>query len=113
MLSKHYHLNCMESLSLSFLFLAFIAGFLVFLAPCTLPMVPAYLGFISGVSQKELQNPTLARFARKKIFYHGLVLFWGFLSFLYSLVHLREYSARFLLTRGSCSRAGGVLIILF
>src|SRR3989344_2074953 len=29
---------------------AFIAGILTFLAPCTLPLVPGYLGFISGVA---------------------------------------------------------------
>jgi cytochrome c-type biogenesis protein len=29
---------------------AFLAGVLMFLAPCTLPLVPAFLGFISGVS---------------------------------------------------------------
>jgi cytochrome c biogenesis protein CcdA len=42
---------------------AFIAGLLTFLAPCTLPLVPGYLGFISGVSAKDLQDP-IRRFQR-------------------------------------------------
>jgi cytochrome c-type biogenesis protein len=33
--------------------LAFIAGILMFLAPCTLPIVPGYLAFIAGVPQGE------------------------------------------------------------
>ena len=34
----------------------FIAGVLTFLAPCTLPLVPGYLGFISGTSLGDLQD---------------------------------------------------------
>lgn len=33
---------------------AFAAGALSFLSPCILPLVPAYIGFISGVSASEL-----------------------------------------------------------
>jgi cytochrome c-type biogenesis protein len=32
---------------------AFVAGALSFLSPCVLPLVPAYLGYISGVSAEE------------------------------------------------------------
>ncbi|MEK7376857.1 MAG: cytochrome c biogenesis protein CcdA [Candidatus Margulisiibacteriota bacterium] len=35
---------------------AFIAGLLTFLAPCTLPLVPGYLEFISGVSLNDLKD---------------------------------------------------------
>ncbi|MFC1567936.1 cytochrome c biogenesis CcdA family protein, partial [Pseudomonadota bacterium] len=34
---------------------AFIAGLLSFLSPCVLPLVPAYLSFISGVSVNALR----------------------------------------------------------
>ena len=33
---------------------AFIAGVLMFFAPCTLPLVPGYLGFVGGVSRRRL-----------------------------------------------------------
>lgn len=52
------------------IFPAFFAGLLTFLAPCTLPLVPAYLGFISGVSSAER--------ARRKIFLNGLFFIIGF-----------------------------------
>jgi len=35
---------------------AFIAGLLSFLSPCVLPLVPAYLSYISGVSVNELRH---------------------------------------------------------
>ncbi|MDQ6993833.1 MAG: cytochrome c biogenesis protein CcdA [Mariprofundus sp.] len=35
---------------------AFIAGLLSFLSPCVLPLVPAYLSYISGVSVTELRQ---------------------------------------------------------
>ena len=37
-------------------FAAFTAGFLSFLTPCVLPLVPGYISFISGVSLAELQG---------------------------------------------------------
>jgi cytochrome c-type biogenesis protein len=36
--------------------LAFLAGILSFLSPCVLPMIPAYVSIVSGVSLEELQN---------------------------------------------------------
>ena len=37
-------------------FLAFVAGFVSFISPCVLPLVPGYLSAISGVSFAELQE---------------------------------------------------------
>ena len=56
---------------------AFVAGLLTFLAPCTLPMVPAYLGFISGASAKEALGDTSGRL-RSRIFFNGLAFVLGF-----------------------------------
>jgi len=46
---------------------AFIAGVLTFLAPCTLPLVPGYLGFISGTSLEDLKDPEKSKRVRRKI----------------------------------------------
>ena len=35
---------------------AFLAGLLSFISPCVLPLVPAYISFISGVSLEELRE---------------------------------------------------------
>ncbi len=38
------------------LFLSFFAGILSFFSPCILPLVPAFLSYISGVSFKEIEG---------------------------------------------------------
>ena len=43
----------MPEITLSLALASFIAGLFMFLAPCTLPLVPAYLAFISGVREDE------------------------------------------------------------
>ena len=68
----------MEVIGIGIIISVFFAGLLTFLAPCTLPLVPAYLGFISGVSSKDLENPETARAARSKIFLNGIFFIVGF-----------------------------------
>jgi cytochrome c-type biogenesis protein len=41
--------------------IAFLAGFLSFLAPCVLPLVPGYLSAISAVAPEHLGSPGTAR----------------------------------------------------
>src|SRR4051812_2075536 len=41
---------------------AFLAGVLMFLAPCTLPIVPGYLAFIAGGTQKRRLLPNALAF---------------------------------------------------
>ena len=93
---------------------AFIAGVLTFLAPCTLPLVPGYLGFISGVSANDLQDPTKAKIARRKIFLNGVLYVIGFslvfiiLGSLFGLggAALAQY-------RIWLSRIGGIFVVFF
>ena len=44
----------MEKVSL---FIAFGAGILSFFSPCVLPLIPAYVSFITGLSLEELRKP--------------------------------------------------------
>ena len=48
-----------QSLSLTPLTLALAAGagFLSFVSPCVLPLLPAYLGYMTGLTVDELQGP--------------------------------------------------------
>lgn len=57
---------------------AFIAGVLTFVAPCTLPLVPAYLAFISGVSLKDIHTASHGVQARRKIMTSGVLFVLGF-----------------------------------
>lgn len=56
----------------------FIAGVLTFLAPCTLPLLPAYLGYISGLTHHELVAPTPGNGIRARIFKHAFAFSAGF-----------------------------------
>src|SRR3954468_4861733 len=51
-----------QSISLSplTLLLAAGAGFLSFVSPCVLPLLPAYLGYMTGLTAAELQGPQAA-----------------------------------------------------
>ncbi len=93
---------------------SFIAGMLTFLAPCTLPLVPGYLGFISGVSLEDLKDPTKVKLARAKIFWNGIFYVIGFslifivLGSLFGIVGSALGQYRIWL-----SRIGGIFVILF
>jgi cytochrome c biogenesis protein CcdA len=50
---------------------AFVAGILMFLAPCTLPIVPGYLAFIAGVPAGQAGS-------RRRIFINALAFVIGF-----------------------------------
>lgn len=93
---------------------AFIAGILTFLAPCTLPLVPGYLGFISGVSGEDLNDPSKIRSARWKIFLNGLFFIVGFSAVFILLGMLAGLGGQALFPyRVWLGRVGGVFVILF
>jgi len=94
---------------------AFIAGVLTFLAPCTLPLVPGYLGFISGVSINNFSNQTQPghRFRHKvllngALYVIGFSLVFIFLGSLFGLGGAALSKYRFWL-----SRIGGAFVVFF
>ena len=104
----------MIELSLAFTFAVFIAGLLTFLAPCTLPLVPAYLAFISGVKNDDLDNPTTRLKAGRLIIKNSLAFVFGFsvifIAFGVLAGSLGTYIGEF---RGLFSQIGGVFVIIF
>lgn len=93
---------------------AFVAGVITFLAPCTLPLVPAYLGFISGVSADDLKDPEKAKGARKKIVKNGFAFVIGFSSVFILFGTLAGFLGQSLVQYQTIlTKVGGVFIILF
>lgn len=94
---------------------AFIAGLLTFLAPCTLPLVPGYLVFISGVSLGDLRDPAKSRVVRLKIFLNGLFFVLGFSAVFILMGTLVGFAGASLLApyRAWLSRIGGIFVIIF
>jgi len=99
---------------LSLIIPAFIAGVFTFLAPCTLPLVPGYLGFISGVSLEDLKNGDRAGTMRKKTFLNGLAFMAGWSAVFVVFGTLAGFLGAALVSyRLWIGRIGGVFIILF
>lgn len=98
----------------SLLLPAFIAGLLTFLAPCTLPLLPAYLGFISGASAKEFQNPTFRQSIRRHVFFNGLFYVVGFSSVFILLGILFGLGGAVLIGyQDVLQKIGGVFVLFF
>src|SRR3989338_8390160 len=93
---------------------AFIAGVLTFLAPCTLPLLPGYISFISGVSAADVQNPERLARLRGKIFLNGIAFVVGFSVIFILLGLLAGLGGSFLIQyRLWLARIGGIFVILF
>ncbi len=93
---------------------AFFAGLLTFLAPCTLPLVPAYLTFVGGTSVKDLSDKEKEKKARAKVFLNGLFFVLGF-SAVFIILGLFAGTVGGFIHSGRLwfARIGGVLIIIF
>ncbi len=93
---------------------AFISGLLTFFAPCTLPLVPAYLAFISGISTKDLGNIEYTENVRARVFLNGVFFVLGF-SFVFIMLGLFAGAlGSFLLTsKVWFTKIGGLLVVYF
>jgi len=90
------------------LLIAFGAGFISFLSPCVLPLIPGYVSFISGQSLQELLGS-------KQIKFLPLILFCiGFSTVFIILGASASFLGQKLLQNSEILRiAAGVLIIIF
>jgi cytochrome c-type biogenesis protein len=90
------------------LLVAFAAGLLSFLSPCVLPLVPSYIGFLTGMTLPEMAG------RRRTALVHALLFVAGF-----SLVFILLGASATALGRALnyyqvwLQRVGGALIILF
>lgn len=93
---------------------AFIAGILTFLAPCTLPLVPAYLGFISGTSLESLKDSRESKQARARILLNAVFYLVGFSLVFIILGSLFGLGGAALVKyRVWLARIGGLFVIFF
>ena len=90
--------------------LAFLAGLLSFVSPCVLPLVPAYLGYLSGSSLTG-DSPL----KRWQVFSHALLFVGGFTLIFVVLFGLPTTLLSGVLQRYSdwISRIGGGILVLF
>lgn len=91
----------------------FLQGLLSFFSPCVLPLLPLYIGYLSGGTGVRGEDGVI-RYDRKKVLLHTLFFVLG-VSFAFVLLGLGASALGSTLLKGQdiFVRVGGVLIILF
>jgi cytochrome c-type biogenesis protein len=89
---------------------AFAGGLLSFLSPCVLPLVPSYLGFVTGMTLPELQTGN----GRRQALVHALLFVLGF-SLVFVVLGLTATALGRVLNvyQVWLERIGGALVVLF
>jgi cytochrome c-type biogenesis protein len=93
-------------------FLAFGAGFLSFISPCTLPLYPAFLSYITGMSLDELKSER--GMLQKRAILHTLCFLIGF-SIIFIAIGLTASVTQeiFVQYRDLLRQIGAILIVVF
>ena len=90
---------------------AFVYGMLSFLTPCILPLVPAYITYITGVDLETLQTGTIGK---RYIFLNSLLFVAGFsLVFMLLVIPANVLGNILLQYQVWIHRIAGVIIIVF
>jgi cytochrome c-type biogenesis protein len=93
---------------------AFGAGFLSFISPCVLPLIPGYLSFVSGVSLDEMRDGTAASASRRQVLVTSLAFVLGFSLVFVALGASATAIGRFLFDKlPLLGKIAGVVIVIF
>ena len=84
-----------ENVSITF---AFLGGLLSFASPCVLPLVPAYVSFVTGISFEELTNSSDDRGIKRTIFVNSLAFIVGFSVVFVGLGASASFMGQFIMT---------------
>ena len=88
--------------------IAFFAGFISFISPCVLPLIPGYVSFICGTTLNELDNKSKNFILKKSIFFS-----LGFSLLFISLGATATFIGSFLLQNSKILSIGSGIIIIF
>ncbi|MGE4295096.1 MAG: cytochrome c biogenesis CcdA family protein [Campylobacterales bacterium] len=93
---------------------SFLAGILSFLAPCVLPMIPAYMSYISGLSVAQLNGATvMTRREHLRLIGAAAMFVLGFSAVFVTIGALSDFFIAELLASGWARLIGGAIIIVF
>jgi cytochrome c-type biogenesis protein len=93
---------------------AFAAGFLSFVSPCVLPLIPGYISFVSGISVEEMRGDVAPSTSRLQIFFTSLAFVVGFSIVFVTLGASATAVGKFLFARLPLfSKIAGVILIIF
>ncbi len=92
-------------------FLAFGAGLLSFLSPCCLPLYPAFLSYITGVSVDEFKQGN--GMLQKRALLHTLFFLIGFSIIFIALGFSSSYIGELFILNNQLIRQIGAILIVF
>ena len=93
---------------------AFVAGFLSFVSPCVLPLIPGYISFVSGVSVEEMRGDAPPATSRVQVFITSLAFVIGFSLVFIALGASATAIGKFLFAKlPLLSKIAGVILIIF
>jgi len=93
------------------MFIAFGAGFLSFISPCVLPLFPAFLSYITGMSVSEINEDK--KVLTKKSLVHTVLFLLGFSSVFIMIGFSTTLIADFFLMYQNIIRQIGAIVIIF
>lgn len=93
--------------------LAFLAGFVSFLSPCILPVVPSYLAFVSGLTLGELTDRPPAAVRRRAVMHSSLFVIGFSIVFMTMGLVATSFGTALARSLPLVNRAGGAVMILF
>ena len=103
-----------DSLNQVTIFAAFSAGFLSFVSPCVLPLVPSYLSYITGLSVEDLANAAERIRNRRSIILNAVLFIAGFSSVFIAFGASASLMGQLLYEYQDVIRkVGAILIIVF
>jgi cytochrome c-type biogenesis protein len=90
---------------------AFVAGFLSFISPCVLPLIPGYISFVSGASLEDMR---VQASARRQVLIRSVAFVLGFSLVFIALGASATALGRFIFDKQPIlSKIAGALIIVF
>lgn len=90
--------------------LAFSAGLLSFLSPCVLPLIPAYVSYLTGSAVAEINTSK----AKLNLLYKSIGFIIGFtIIFIIMGASISSLGKLFAANQGTFRKVGGILIIIF
>lgn len=93
---------------------AFAAGFLSFVSPCVLPLIPGYISFVSGASLEEMRGSQATAASRLQVFTTSLAFVIGFSLVFVALGASATAIGKFLFARlPILSKVAGVVLVIF
>jgi len=93
------------------LLLAFGAGLLSFISPCSLPLYPAFLSYVTGISLNELKEEK--GILNKKALVHTLLFLLGFSAIFMALGFSTSFIGTIFIQYQDLLRQIGAIIIVF